>query len=163
MVAAGAAVAGCARDQSTLGPVTLELTGEPVPLTRLGSAPAPLTYYSGLTTGQRVVIRDAETWRTTWSAIWSRVSPVPDLPSIDFGREMVVVAALGQRSGGGYGILVNAAATDATGLTILIRTTSPGRSCITTQALTQPVDVARLPRSELPVRFFDESVVTACD
>jgi hypothetical protein len=75
---------------------------------------------------------------------------------------MVVVAALGQRNSGGYTIRVDSALTTIDGLTVWITTTDPGSHCLTTAALTQPVDIASLPRIDGAVRFVDVHSVVDC-
>jgi hypothetical protein len=81
---------------------------------------------------------------------------------VDFGREMLVLVALGSRPTTGYGILVDSAFADGEGLLVQVRTVAPGPRCGTGQALTQPVDVARVPRSEGAVRFRDRPEVIDC-
>jgi hypothetical protein len=135
--------------------------GEPLSIVRLGTDAASFTYYSGLKETQRVIVRDRATWQAVWSSIWKMQSPEPPLPDIDFTREMVVVAALGERPTGGYGIFVDAASEGPSGVTVRVRSISPSGACMTTQALTQPVDIARMPRRSGPVAF-EERAETTC-
>jgi hypothetical protein len=137
--------------------------GTAVPVTRLRREPYSFTYYSGLREPARLVIRDEATWRSTWSAIWQGLSPTPELPAVDFSREMLVVAALGSRPSGGFGILIESATSTSDGLVVQVRTIAPGGRCMTTQAFSQPVDVARLPLTDGPVSFANEAVTTSCD
>jgi hypothetical protein len=136
--------------------------GMPVSVTRLRAEPYSFTDYSGLKAAERLVIRDEATWRATWAAIGRNSTPVPPPPAIDFEREMLVVAALGERSTGGYNIIVESASATGEALTVRIHSTAPGSSCLTTQAQTQPVDIARLPRMQGPVTFVDEASVSDC-
>jgi PrcB C-terminal len=135
----------------------------PLTLTRLGPEGASLAYYSGLRDPQRLVIRDQATWQQTWSTIWSRTSPVPALPAADFDREMLIVAALGERPSGGFSILINGVTETANGVTVSVRSVSPGSGCITTLALTQPVDIARVTRRDGLVAFSETSAVQSCN
>lgn len=156
MLAGAALGVGCS---SSVAP------GEPeraVPLVRLRPEPYSLTSYSGLDQPARLVVRDEVTWREVWVAIWRRHSPEPSLPEVDFSQEMLVVVALGQRPSGGFGIFADAAFMDDEELVIRVRTVAPGPRCFTTAAVTQPVDVARLPRMELAVRFRDQPEVRGC-
>ena len=119
---------------------------EPLPVVRLRQEPFSLTYASGLTQPQRLLIRDQAAWQQAWAAIWRGHSSQPAVPEVDFSREMIVLAALGERPTGGYGIFIDAASARSGGIAVRIRSVSPGNACGVTQALTQPVDVARLPR-----------------
>ena len=73
-----------------------------------------------------------------------------------------MVVALGARSTGGYGILVDGAnETENAGTAVTIRSISP-KNCIVTLAFTQPVDIARLPRRDGSVSFIERSEVHVC-
>lgn len=149
VVAVAAGMAGCGQPSAPDPP------GAPVPLVRLRAEPYSFAFYSGLVEPRRLVVRDRAAWAEVWAAIWRRHSPLPALPEVDFAREMLVVAALGERPTGGYGILVDSAAATAEGLAVRIRTISPAPGCGVTLALTQPVDIARLPRHDGVVLFHD--------
>lgn len=140
-----------------------EPSGPLVPMTRLRAEPYSFTFYSGLHVPARLVIRDAASWETTWKEIHGGVRPMPALPEIDFSREMIVVAAMGERATGGYGILLQRATEDrADGTAITVLSTSPGKNCIVTLALTAPVDIAKLPSRAGSARFYERSETTVC-
>ncbi|MDO8434616.1 MAG: protease complex subunit PrcB family protein [Candidatus Binatus sp.] len=156
LVTMGAIVSACSGS-------LLEPSGPEVPMVRLRAEPYSYTFYSGLATPARIVVRDPATWQSVWTQIHARRSPQPALPAFDFSREMVVVAALGTRSSGGYGILLERASAEvADGVAISVRSSSPGKNCGVTLALTAPVDIASLPLSAGPVRFVERSVTTDC-
>jgi hypothetical protein len=135
---------------------------ESLAFTRLRPEPYSFTYHSGLTDSARVVVRDARAWEAVWRDVWRNHTPVPALPAIDFEREMVVVAALGSRRSGGYGILVEGATRTADGVEVSVLKQSPGPRCGNTAAITTPADIARLRRVEGAVRFRERSEVREC-
>ena len=134
----------------------------PLTVTRLRSEPFSFTYVSQIRQPKQLVIRDQATWVTTWNLLWPAVALVGAPPYVDFDHEMIVLAALGERPTGGYSILVDSAGSGADGVTVWVGTSAPGPHCGTTQALTQPVDLARLPRIDAPVRFVETSRVADC-
>ena len=138
-----------------------ELTGDPIPLTRLPEANS-FRQYSGLTDSVRVVVRTEQAWREIWAAVHRDRTEAPALPQVDFERDMLVVAALGARPTGGFGIHVEAAHQEAGYINVLVRRELPGERCGSTQAFTQPVDIVRLPRSPQPVRFREDVLVRSC-
>jgi hypothetical protein len=96
--------------------------------------------HTGINERRRLVIRDAN----GWAAFWSELG-VGDRPAVDFTRDIVVAVAAGQQSSGGHEISVTQV-TNANGeLRIEVLETSPGPNCMTTTALTQPVDVVVVP------------------
>lgn len=144
---------------------TASPTGEPganVPVVRLRSEPYSFAFYSGLDKPDRIVVRDAVSWQIVWKDVWRGFSEVPPLPLVDFSREMIIVAALGAHSTGGYGILIDGANEAANGgINVTIRSISP-LNCLVTEAFTQPVDIARLPLRSGRVEFTERSEVRRC-
>ncbi len=136
--------------------------GNAVPLTRFRDDSFAYSLSSGVTSAQQLVIRDPVAWSSLWQQIHATETPVPPLPDVDFAREMIVAASLGTRSSGGYDVLLAGAVEDSTGLEISVTETSPGSTCVTTQALTQPIDLARTARRDGPVRFTTSRRVAAC-
>lgn len=136
--------------------------GTSVPVTRLNGQPYSFMYYSQLQQPERLVVKDQSAWIAAWSSLWPNGAPIPAPPAVDFSRDMIVVAALGARSTGGYSIYVDSARATPDGLIVFIGTSAPGRHCVTTQAFTQPVDLARLPRTDGAVRFVDVPKVEDC-
>jgi hypothetical protein len=154
--------AGCS--SSEMSPPVGPPLGPSVPMVRLRSEPYSFTYYSGLDTPARLVLRDAGSWQEVWSQIYSRQSPAPPLPAVDFSHEMIVVVALGSHGTGGYQILLtNASEVGNNGTAITVSSTSPGPSCIVTEAFTQPVDIARVPVRDGAVTFVEQSHVSSCN
>ncbi len=131
-------------------------------LNRLGPDSLAFAFYSGIHAATHLVVRDQADWDRLWQDIHATVEPKPPLPSVDFGAEMVVAAALGTRNSGGYNVLLTEATEDAGDVVIRVRETSPGADCATTQALTQPVDVARMVRRDGAVRFVVTRDVRTC-
>jgi hypothetical protein len=132
-------------------------------VTRLRTGAFSFSYNSAITESQRLVVRDQATWQQTWNSIHALIFPVPALPAVDFTREMVVVAALGQRPTGGFSIFIDSATDTANGVSITVRSVSPGSNCGVTTALTQPVDVARVTRREAAVSFVETTATQRCD
>ena len=153
-----ALAAACARTDVGTPP-----TGEPLSLVRLRGEPYSFMYASGFRESARIVVRDEAQWQVVWAQAFEGSTALP-LPAIDFSQEMVVVAALGTRPSGGYGILIEGASERGTdGVSVSIRAISPARECAVTGALTQPVDMARLPRRNGTVRFIEQSTINACE
>jgi hypothetical protein len=136
---------------------------QPLTVTRLREGAFSFSYNSGIRDAQRLVIRDQATWQQTWNTIFSLTFPVPALPAVDFTREMVVLAALGERSSGGYSILIDSATETANGVTINVRSVSPGSNCGVTAALTQPLDIARVTRRDGSVAFAETTATQNCN
>lgn len=126
---------------------------ESIPVTRLSTHPHAFAEYSGVSDSTETVVRDSVVWRALWERVTAPIFPKPRLPDVDFRREMIVVAAMGRRPSGGYDIVIDSAAESANGIEVVVRRTIPGERCLTSAAVTQPIDLARIPARPKPVRF----------
>ena len=138
-------------------------TGVEVPIVRLRAEPSSFTAFSGFRESSRLVIRDRDAWRSIWSKLYERTSPIPPMPEIDFANEVVVVAALGERGSGGFNVVFSGATeNDSGGIDVTVRAASPGDRCAMLTVLTQPVDIARVPRVYSSIRFVERNEVVNC-
>jgi PrcB C-terminal len=119
-------------------------------------------YNTGYLTPQRLVIRTAEQWSQAWAQITQNLLPRPSAPTVDFAHEMVILVAMGQRPSGGYSITVDGVYDVGGRIVAEVRESSPGASCITTAALTQPVDAVRVPRRDGAVTFVERAETYDC-
>ena len=117
---------------------------------------------SGFDTRERFVVRDSGTWATTWTRLLGSHSPRAPLPAVDFSREMIVVASMGTRSSGGYTMGVDSVFAARDTVFFHVREQSPGSRCGTTAALTSPVGLARVERTDRPIGFVTSNVVSEC-
>jgi hypothetical protein len=113
---------------------------------------------SGVRGSRRLVIRDSATWSQFWAELGAGVRP-----KVDFGRDLVIAVASGERSTGGHDILVQRVGRSGGELRIEVLETSPGTDCMTTAALTQPVDVVVVPAAGVTGwSFIDRAATRAC-
>jgi len=87
---------------------------------------------------------------------------VPDPPSIDFESDEIIAATMGQRSTGGYAIRIEEISRRGDDLEVVIVETSPGRGCLTTQALTSPATAVSVARPPGVVEFVEETETRGC-
>jgi hypothetical protein len=97
---------------------------------------------TGIGEARRLVIKDANAWAQFWSELG-----MGDRPAVDFNRDVVIVAAAGQRPTGGHEIAVTRVTQTQGGLTVEVVERAPGPNCMTTTSLTQPVDIVIVPVS----------------
>jgi hypothetical protein len=113
---------------------------------------------SGIKGSRRLVIRDPDTWSRFWAELGAGVRP-----QVDFGRDLAIAVASGERSSGGHDIVVQRVARSDGELRIEVLETSPGKNCMATSALTQPVDVVLVPAAGVTGwSFIDRAAARDC-
>src|SRR5512147_1267077 len=85
---------GC--DGASVDPPDEANSAQPVAFPILPEA-QPMRYYSGMTTKQRLVIRDRAAWADVWKQITSPVQPVLPVPEVDFAKNVIIVVAMGTK------------------------------------------------------------------
>lgn len=163
MLAAAVALAGCSNEATS--PETMRVPADAARLAEdrvLQGNLVTFRFYSGLAQRERVVVRTDEEWTRVWERITHRVSPPVPRPAVDFSQEMVVVVAMGGRPTGGYAIAVEGVFEAEGRLYAAVLEKSPGAACILTQALTQPIDVVRIPRRDGIVSFVERAETVDC-
>jgi len=112
---------------------------------------------AGFADSVRAVVSDT----LTWASVWKQFGGANPLPQIDFAQNRVLLVALGTRPTGGYGIRVDSLAYLG-GTVVHVSTIAPGPTCPTTQGLTSPAELVRVPQLPEPIVFQDHAVVTDC-
>jgi hypothetical protein len=134
-----------------------------VPFQRLAEPGATsFKYNSGLTDPANIVVHNEGQWRALWDRISAPSGPPKPAPSVDFNRQMLLVAAMGTRPTGGYTIRIERVEDLGPELVAHVLRTSLGPRCGATAALTEPVDIAVIGRSAKPVRWSLRDELSHC-
>jgi PrcB C-terminal len=148
--------------------------GTPVPITplrpKISGQRVPFMTICGIWDQLRLVVRDREAWVDVWKRIHAvdpyrrQYAEPPLLPEIDFSREMVVVAAMGQRPSSAYAIVIDSAYAYERNyrLEIVVRSVENRKRCGAFTVMTAPVDIVRLPKTDRSVIFRETEVVPDC-
>ena len=147
---------GCTGEPSEFPEGAQPVVIQPIPEAQLDR------FSSGITTQQRLVVRDGATWANVWQQIAGNNRPIPAAPSVDFASNVVIVAAMGMKSSGGYSIDVNDVRTVAQDAWISITESSPGAMCSTAGVITTPVAVVIVQRFAGQVTFLEHAVQDNC-
>lgn len=102
--------------------------------------------HSGLRERRREVIRDEASFARLWAEIHAGSTPAPALPPVDFDQHMLIAVALGTRPSGGFGIKVQSVTSRGERLEVAVTESCPAPGAMVITALTQPVEVVRVPR-----------------
>ncbi len=139
-------------------PVTLLDVGGP----KLSGPRRTSLLHGGISQRSRLIIRNRDEFNELWKQLTASGSYKPPPPEVDFSREMIVVAAMGQRPSSGYEILIDGACEVDNHVEILVRSFDSVKCGMQATVLTAPVDIVRLPRTELPVVFRETEVSSDC-
>lgn len=135
----------------------------PLKVTRFNEAIAQsFRYNTDLKQPMNVVVHNEREWRDLWSRIWKRQRAIPPLPTVDFSREMLVVAAMGERPTGAYAIRIDDVVDKGEELVTTVTRVSPGSRCGAGAVLTSPMDIVRVSSRSKPTRWIVRDEITSC-
>jgi hypothetical protein len=115
----------------------------------------------GISQRARLVIRGRDEFNDLWNQIMRPILNKPPLPEIDFSREMIIVAAMGQQPSR-YGILIDSACEVDNQLEVLVRSIKLPTCGAEAGLPPEPVDIVRLPKTDLPVVFREIETASDC-
>ena len=139
------------------------MTGPSLPL-RFGGTrefPRPPVNSFPSDDARRLVIKNGDEFSNFWKQLTSRIPQggwVPPLPEIDFSKEMIVVAAMGQRPTSGSWTMIDGACEMDGQVEVFVSNVEDVSCAGSLQVLTYPADAVRLPRTELPVVFRETQI-----
>ena len=155
---AGEIVLGGGIRDWTKVPVALRPPG--IPLRRLRDLDA-YRFMNGIYDQRRIEIRSEDEWRGQWMRIQRSRTP-PPLPTVDFSREMLLLAGMGNQPSGGYVVTIERVLDQPDALVAYVRHTVPGPRCGAIAAITSPIDVVVVAATRKPVRWVVERTVNDC-
>ena len=138
-----------------------KMTGPSLPL-RFGGTrefPRPPVNIFRSENALRLVIKNRDEFSNFWERL--RVPPdnwVPPPPEIDFSKEMVVVAAMGQRPSSGYWTIIDGACEVDGQVEVFVSNVEDVRCVGQFPHETHPADAVRLPRTDLPIVFHESQI-----
>ena len=118
-------------------------------------------FFSAGEASQRLVIRSPAELTAAWDAMFRTLSHPPEIPTVDFSQEMVIIVRAGAKPTGGYCITVDSAVGNRRRMTVTIRSGGPSAGHTILPVVTHPFDVVRVPRRE-EVTFTEVSFVGNC-
>ena len=148
--------AGCTGSAPTPG------SDEAPVMSRIDSSEVLLRTGQGLGDPTRAVIRDSLAWEQFWNQAHALLEPAPPPPSVNFADSMLLVAALGTRSTGGFSVAIDSVSRGSA-LRIFVTSIAPGPRCVSTMAISWPVQVVRVARVAGSVAFVESERTEQCE
>jgi hypothetical protein len=145
--------------------------GPPLPSARLQTPPKPQNIaivfesrgsFEGFEKPSELVIATDSAWRSLWDLFTQFRTPRPPLPQIDFQKDVLIAAGLGQRSSACCTIAIDTVLQFADSLQALVRESYPEGLCASGAVLTRPTVIVRTAKSRGPVRFVHRRIPTPC-
>lgn len=108
------------------------------------------------------VINSKEELIEVWNQAMSRFSEKPEVPTIDFEKNQVLLIALGVKNNGGYKLQIDKVVESKNSIVVNYFENKPGANCVTTQAIVFPYELIEIPKNSKKVEFVKTEKVVDC-
>ena len=115
--------------------------------------------HSRIVEPERIVIRDQSEWQKVWRSLRETDADTTSIPTIDFQREMVLVAGLGTKGSIGWEIRIDSLRFVGDDAEVIVH---PVYRCGVGMAESQAVVVVKMPRVPGKVTFVERPFVERC-
>jgi len=110
---------------------------------------------SGVTEPMDLVVKGESEWDYLWDLTHRNLVPKPDLPKIDFKKEMVLASLMGERTSSGYKIEICAVTLEEGIIEVKVKNhETPGNLTL----MTQPYHIVTIPKYPYKIEFEHEKV-----
>lgn len=109
------------------------------------------THAAGVTGRVSETFSDRASFEAFWKTISAGTTPAPTAPVVDFSTDMVIAVSPGQMPTGGYDVDIRGVADEDTRIVVTVAVIKPAG--FVTMALTQPYQIIRIKKTDLPVEY----------
>jgi len=110
---------------------------------------------SGVTEPMDLVVKGESEWEYLWDLTHRHLVPKPDLPKIDFGKEMVLATLMGERTSSGYKIEICGVTLEKGIIEVKVKNhQTPGNLTL----MTQPYHIIKIPKYPYKIEFEHEKI-----
>lgn len=91
-------------------------------------------------------ITTEDAWKELWAQVHANMEPKPELPKVDFTKEMVIAVFKGQQSSGGHSISVTEIIGKGNDCAVKVKEVSPDPGGMMSMGFSQPYHIVKLPK-----------------
>ena len=111
--------------------------------------------HSLVDTASVVLVKNERDWEKTWVQAKGKIDPLPSKPSVDFSRQYVIAAFMGERPSSGYHIEISNIEKKGGTLDVYVKKyETPGMLTV----ITNPFYLARIPKGNYRLNVIEETI-----
>ena len=108
---------------------------------------------SAIETPRQTIIKDKAAFAALWAEHSAHENPAPTMPPVNFAADTLVAVFAGNQPTGGHTLALAGLDKTPGGWELRLSLISPGPDCMTTQVMTQPWMMIRVPGHDQPVNI----------
>ena len=100
------------------------------------------------------IVTGKSDWEHVWQQVMGGMEPTPKIPTVDFGRQYVIAAFMGQRTSSGYRIEIPSIVKKGKTLVVTVKKyETPGMLPV----VTNPYTLVRIPKGNYKLQLIEET------
>lgn len=113
--------------------------------------------YCAIDNFSHYIAKNPKDMELMWKEMHSRRSPQPELPTVNFGEEMIIGLYAGEKPHGGYGLEITRLVETEDALEVHVVEKTPEPGMVYTQALIHPYHLVKTTKIDKEVRFIRQT------
>ena len=159
------------RFRPLIGAVLMSVFGQPGtvvaaydPLTKEEPNPALIAAgsRSAIETPRNRIVKDKADFTMLWLEHTAHEAPTPVPPDVDFSESTVAAVFAGNQPTGGYSLTLTGLDKTPGGWEVRLSLVTPGPDCMTTQVITQPWAMVRVPGHDQAINIHISPTRSSC-
>ena len=119
--------------------------------------------YSAVSGAKQVVVSNNEDYQKLMSEVYANLDQMPRIPEVDFTKNDVAAVFMGTKSNGGFMINFDKVIKRTNDVTCSVYETLPGKNCVTTDVVTQPYEIIKIPKMNKKINFIIKQRTKDCN
>lgn len=118
--------------------------------------------YSGVEDKRELLINTNDEYQKLMSEVYKNLDQMPRIPVVDFTKNSLIAVFIGNRSNGGFMVLIDSITEGSKSISVNVTETTPGKNCVVTEALTRPYSIVKIPKTDKKPVFKTKQIVKDC-
>jgi hypothetical protein len=120
-------------------------------------------FNSGYVKKEQIIVENKADFQKMWDRLYVNFSEKPPLPEVNFETQTVIGVFFGEYPNGGGSIGVKTIIYNDDETIVNVEEVTPGPNCVTTDMITQPYQIVRIPKADIPIKFVNLYTVRICN
>lgn len=121
------------------------------------------SFYSSVTEKQEIIVRDEKSYNELMNRAYEYLDQKPYIPEVDFSKFIVIGVFMGAKPSGGHSVNVEKIIRSSDLIKVYINEVYPGINCGTTDAITYPFQIIKVPIYSGNFKFKTKKITKDCE
>ncbi len=118
--------------------------------------------FSAVDDKREVLINNNEQYQSLMNEVYKNLDQMPRIPVIDFTKYSIIAVFIGPRSNGGFMVAIDSINEGSNSISDNVTETTPGKNCVTTEVITKPFTIVKIPKTDKKPVFKTKQIVKDC-